>query len=89
VLLKRLAASLLLRCVRFADYAEGDWSELAQKPLLYNGAADKRPKPSLVEMVLYNMASMMAGVGAGYDVRVANASALHPKLHPDRSLHNY
>ncbi|CAB3363084.1 Hypothetical predicted protein [Cloeon dipterum] len=72
------------------DYVESDWSDHPQgaKPLipiatLYNGA-EKKPKLSLVEMVLYNMAAMMAGVAAGYDVRLSNVSAIHPKLHPDR-----
>ncbi|XP_065348084.1 uncharacterized protein slpr isoform X5 [Cloeon dipterum] len=73
-----------------SDYVESDWSDHPQgaKPLipiatLYNGA-EKKPKLSLVEMVLYNMAAMMAGVAAGYDVRLSNVSAIHPKLHPDR-----
>ncbi|XP_059482536.1 mitogen-activated protein kinase kinase kinase 10-like isoform X2 [Neocloeon triangulifer] len=72
------------------DYVENEWVDYPQgaKPLipiatLYNGA-EKKPKLSLVEMVLYNMAAMMAGVAAGYDVRLSNVSAIHPKLHPDR-----
>jgi len=77
-----------------ADYAENEWADYPQgaKPLIptvYNGggssSSEKKPaKPSLVEMVLYNMAAMMAGVAAGYDVRHSNVSAIHPKLHPDR-----
>ncbi|XP_071440662.1 mitogen-activated protein kinase kinase kinase 9-like isoform X3 [Hetaerina americana] len=61
-------------------------------PTLYNGTGDtlsKRghtgPKLTLIELVLYNMAAMLAGVAAGYDVRVSNISPLHPRLHPDRS----
>ncbi|XP_069687261.1 mitogen-activated protein kinase kinase kinase 10-like isoform X2 [Periplaneta americana] len=42
-------------------------------------------KLSIVELVLYNLAAMLAGVAAGYDVRVSNISPLHPRLHPDRS----
>lgn len=78
-----------------ADYAENEWADYPQgaKPLIptvYNGGGgssggEKKPaKPSIVEMVLYNMAAMMAGVAAGYDVRHSNVSAIHPKLHPDR-----
>ncbi|KAG8233447.1 hypothetical protein J437_LFUL010558 [Ladona fulva] len=61
-------------------------------PTLYNGTGDtlsKRglagPKLTLVELVLYNMAAMLAGVAAGYDVRLSNVSPVHPRLHPDRS----
>jgi mitogen-activated protein kinase kinase kinase 9 len=41
-------------------------------------------KPSIVELVLYNLAAMLAGVAAGYDVRLSNVSPVHPRLHPDR-----
>ena len=41
-------------------------------------------KLSIVEVVLYNMAAMLAGVAAGYDVRLSNVSPVHPRLHPDR-----
>lgn len=44
----------------------------------------KGPKLSIVEMVLYNMAAMLAGFAAGYDVRLSNISPIHPRLHPDR-----
>ena len=37
-----------------------------------------------IEFLLYNMASMLAGVAAGYDVRLSNVSPMHPKLHPSR-----
>ena len=37
-----------------------------------------------IEFLLYNMASMLAGVAAGYDVRLSNVSPMHPKLHPNR-----
>jgi len=41
-------------------------------------------KLSIIEIVLYNMAAMLAGVAAGYDVRLSNVSPVHPTLHPDR-----
>lgn len=52
-------------------------------PTLY-AAADgaRKPKLSIVELVLYNMAAMLAGVAAGYDVRLSNVSPLHPRLQP-------
>lgn len=45
-----------------------------------NGTPTRKPKLSVMEMMMYNMASMLAGVAAGYDVRMSNVSALHPKL---------
>ncbi|PSN40605.1 hypothetical protein C0J52_09225 [Blattella germanica] len=60
-------------------------------PTLYsNGVEPGRArlaagKLSIVELVLYNMAAMLAGVAAGYDVRLSNVSPVHPRLHPDRS----
>lgn len=75
-----------------ADYVENEWPDypVGIKPLLpplatlYNGPESKKPKFSIVEMVLYNMAAMLAGFAAGYDVRLSNVSAIHPRLHPDR-----
>ena len=32
------------------------------------------------------MASMLAGVAAGYDVRLSNTMPMHPRLHPNRSV---
>ena len=37
-----------------------------------------------IEVLLYNMASMLAGVAVGYDVRHSNVSPIHPKLYPKR-----
>jgi mitogen-activated protein kinase kinase kinase 9 len=59
-------------------------------PTLYsNGLEPSRArlaagKLSIIEIVLYNMAAMLAGVAAGYDVRLSNVSPVHPRLHPDR-----
>ncbi|XP_059086639.1 mitogen-activated protein kinase kinase kinase 9-like isoform X3 [Tigriopus californicus] len=64
-------------------------------PTLYNGSGmggrtgsgeDARPKMGAIHMFLYNMSSMLAGVAAGYDVRLSNVTAFHPKLHPQRPL---
>ncbi|XP_044726843.1 mitogen-activated protein kinase kinase kinase 11-like [Chrysoperla carnea] len=57
-------------------------------PTLYvpneGGRNNKAPKLSIIELVLYNMAAMLAGVAAGYDVRLSNVSPLHPRLQPQR-----
>ena len=37
-----------------------------------------------IEFLLYNMAAMLAGVAAGYDVRISNVSPVHPRLLPRR-----
>ncbi|XP_015587931.1 mitogen-activated protein kinase kinase kinase 11 isoform X2 [Cephus cinctus] len=50
-------------------------------PTLYNGEA-KKPKLSIIELVLYNIAAMIAGVATGYDVRMSNISPIHPRLQP-------
>lgn len=50
-------------------------------PTLYNGET-KRSRLSIVELVLYDIAAMLAGVAAGYDVRMSNVSPIHPRLYP-------
>jgi len=40
----------------------------------------KKPKLSIIEVVLYNIAAMLAGVASGYDVRLSNVSPMHPSL---------
>ncbi|XP_072153735.1 mitogen-activated protein kinase kinase kinase 11 isoform X2 [Bemisia tabaci] len=68
-----------------------DWSgEAVPLPTLFNGSpTEAQPKssksgskPSLMELALYNMAAMLAGLAAGYDVRLSNVTPLHPKLQP-------
>lgn len=49
-------------------------------PTLYTGDAVRKPKLSVIEVLLYNMAALLAGVAAGYDVRVSNVSPFHPTL---------
>ncbi|KAH9639114.1 hypothetical protein HF086_018182 [Spodoptera exigua] len=53
-------------------------------PTLYSTEGYKFKKPSIIELVLYNMAALLGGVAAGYDVRVSNVSPLHPTLQPHR-----
>lgn len=43
-----------------------------------------KPKFGIVELVLYNIAAMLASVASGYDVRLSNVSPLHPRLQPNR-----
>jgi len=50
-------------------------------PTLYNGEM-KKPKLSIIELALYNIAAMLAGVATGYDVRMSNISPIHPRLYP-------
>ena len=35
-----------------------------------------------IQLLLYNMSSMLASVAAGYDVRLSNVTPIHPRLHP-------
>ena len=60
-------------------------------PTLYNdtndatdGGRGQKPRMGTIEVLLYNMASMLAGVAVGYDVRLTNVSPIHPKLYPKR-----
>ncbi|XP_019867586.1 mitogen-activated protein kinase kinase kinase 9 isoform X2 [Aethina tumida] len=54
-------------------------------PTLYSTDGQRiKPKWGIVELVLYNIAAMLAGVASGYDVRLSNVSPLHPRLQPNR-----
>ncbi|XP_030745564.1 mitogen-activated protein kinase kinase kinase 11-like isoform X3 [Sitophilus oryzae] len=56
-------------------------------PTLYNAEGQRlKPKLSIVELVLYNIAAMLAGVASGYDVRLSNISPLHPSLQPNSRI---
>ncbi|XP_076252748.1 mitogen-activated protein kinase kinase kinase 10-like isoform X1 [Rhynchophorus ferrugineus] len=56
-------------------------------PTLYNADGHRlKPKLSIVELVLYNIAAMLAGVASGYDVRLSNISPLHPSLQPNSRI---
>lgn len=57
-------------------------------PTLYSGDCMRRPKLSVIEILLYNMAALLAGVAAGYDVRMSNISPVHPTLQPTSSLND-
>lgn len=53
-------------------------------PTLYSSSEGQRKpaKASITHLVLYNMASILASVAVGYDVRMSNVSPVHPKLQP-------
>jgi hypothetical protein len=66
-------------------------------PTLYNDSHDttdgrprhgqqNQPRLGTIEVLLYNMASMWAGVAVEYDVRLTNVSPIHPKLYTKRSV---
>lgn len=50
-------------------------------PTLYNGES-KRPKLGPIELLLYNIAAMLAGFASGFDIRMTNVSPIHPRLQP-------
>lgn len=52
-----------------------------QMPTLYNGET-KKPKVSIIELVLYNIAALLGWTATGYDLRISNVSAIHPRLRP-------
>ncbi|KAK9891653.1 hypothetical protein WA026_015621 [Henosepilachna vigintioctopunctata] len=55
-------------------------------PTLYSAEGQRsKPKLGIVELVLYNIAAMLAGVASGYDVRLSNVAPFHPNLQPNRS----
>lgn len=57
-------------------------------PTLYASAEGhaKPAKTSITNLVFYNMASILASVAAGYDVRLSNVSPVHPKLQPNAEI---
>ncbi|XP_044009258.1 mitogen-activated protein kinase kinase kinase 11-like isoform X3 [Aphidius gifuensis] len=50
-------------------------------PTLYNGES-KKPKLGPIELLLYNIAAMLAGFATGFDIRMTNVSPIHPRLQP-------
>lgn len=80
---------------RATDFSPDDWGPefplssssryAVPMPTLYSTEGYKFKKPSIIELVLYNMAALLGGVAAGYDVRVSNVSPLHPTLQPHRA----
>ncbi|KAK7047963.1 hypothetical protein SK128_023200, partial [Halocaridina rubra] len=79
------------------DYSgeDGGWSAkpVPLRPLpvptLYNGntpeTKGQQPKFSPLELLVYNIAAILASVAAGYDVRLSNVTAVHPRLLPVKS----
>lgn len=57
-------------------------------PTLYSAEGRRKLKPTITELVMYNMASMLAAVATGYDVRMSNVTPVHPKLQPQQMLND-
>lgn len=57
-------------------------------PTLYASPEGNRKsaKPSITQLVLYNIASILASVASGFDVRTSNVSPIHPSLQPQVNL---
>lgn len=56
-------------------------------PTLYNGEERGCGAPSrlgALGLALYSAAAQLAGVAAGYDVRLSNVSPVHPRLIPQQ-----
>ncbi|XP_055841363.1 uncharacterized protein LOC129908691 isoform X4 [Episyrphus balteatus] len=65
------------------------WNRLTSNlpmPTLYSGDLVTKPKFSVIEVLVYNMAALLAGVAAGFDVRMTNISPIHPALQPQAIL---
>ncbi|XP_055909295.1 mitogen-activated protein kinase kinase kinase-like isoform X3 [Eupeodes corollae] len=65
------------------------WNRLTSNlpmPTLYSGDLVNKPKFSVIEVLVYNMAALLAGVAAGFDVRMTNISPIHPALQPQAIL---
>lgn len=86
------------------DYYQEEWCSgnnslasmlpAAQKhipmPTLYATDGNRKSvKPSITQLVLYNMASVLASVATGYDVRMSNVSPVHPNLQPQMLSNNH
>ncbi|XP_031785513.1 mitogen-activated protein kinase kinase kinase 11 isoform X3 [Nasonia vitripennis] len=54
-----------------------------QMPTLYNGDV-KKPKLSIIELVICNIGAMLASITMDFDVRQSNVSQIHPRLQPPR-----
>lgn len=63
-------------------------STIMPLPTLYSAEGRRKLKPTITELVMYNMASMLASVATGYDVRMSNISPVHPKLQPQQMLND-
>ena len=70
--------------------SSGGYQDTVPMPTLYNGSdgpsasQQSSDGQGRIGVLLYNMASMLAGVAVGYDVRLSNVSPFHPKLYPKR-----
>lgn len=70
------------------EWAPPEYSSTFLLPhaLYFDGTGTHQPraKLSIIELVLCNLAAMLAGVAAGFDIRVANSTVLHPRLVAER-----
>ncbi|XP_065214283.1 mitogen-activated protein kinase kinase kinase 11 isoform X2 [Planococcus citri] len=72
--------------------ADNEWlSDESSTANLYHSSKEdsllintKSQKCSNVEVLLCNMASMLASVAAGYDIRLSNVTNVHPRFVPER-----
>ena len=84
--------TLLYYAIFFIQQQQQQNDNVIPMPTLYNdsnesapdGRGPRQPRMGTIEVLLYNMASMLAGVAVGYDVRLSNVSPIHPKLYPKR-----
>ncbi len=75
-----------------SEYEDDEWPDLGrfQPGVPYqNGNATEAIPPlrryverKQTDSLFYNMASVLAAVGAGFDVRLSNSSAIHPNMQP-------
>ena len=76
------------------DYEEDEWPERLGEPKKPSSASGTMVNGSATEVgalkrfaerkrtdcIFYKMGAMLAGVGAGFDIRISNTSAIHPQL---------
>jgi len=82
-------SGVVMLSVLLADYDAGAWGSTLVDPLSRRhartsgslselGTLKRFPGRPRTERALYNMAAMMASIGAGFDVRISNSTAFHP-----------
>lgn len=76
----------------FADYEDDEWPEnlgdakpsRTLPPSISSSGESNTLKRYAVrkqgDVILYNMGAILAGIGAGYDIRISNTSGIHPVL---------
>jgi len=77
------------------EYEDGEWPVTLGEPRPRVHSTQSEPgtlkrfsgQPQ-TEMALYNMAAMMASIGAGFDIRISNFTAIHPLVPGATELEN-